>query len=117
MTTERIDASQDAWDRKSQEVIFRGKPVQVYSKGALAKALNRQHTTIRRMQDKGILINPRYQNSRRQWIYSRAQIEAIIKLADEEDVLHPEYRRPFSERFIKEAKKIMKWDLSQKGSD
>jgi IS30 family transposase len=99
----------EGWDAKYQIVIFKGKEIQVFSRGALAKALNRQHTTIRRMIDKGIICHPRYQNRRSQWIYSRAQIEALIKLADEEGVLDPNYRRPFTQRFIDEAHEILKW--------
>ncbi len=99
--------SDDApWDAKPEIVYLNGQNHKMFLKSALAKALNRKLVTIRSMESDGVLCPPRYRNYRGRWLYSRDQIEDLIKLAEEEHVLDPRYRRPFSERFIREAKEI-----------
>lgn len=80
-----------------------GQTREMFLKSALAMALNRQLVTIRSMEHHGVLSRPRLRNYRNRWLYSRDQIEDLIKLAEEEGVIDPNLRKPFSERFIKEA--------------
>ena len=96
-----------AWDVRPKSVVYKGRDVEVFTRGNLALALNRTWTTIRSMEQKGILSRPRIKNKRGVWLYTRDQIEDLVTLAIEEGVIDPRYRRPFSDRFVTEAKKIL----------
>lgn len=80
----------------------------MYYRSHLAAALNRKWGSIRAMERHGVLITPRVQNYRGQWLYTKDQIEDLIKLAEEEGVIDPNFRRPFSDRFIREAHRILR---------
>ena len=98
----------DTWDAKPKYLYYKGQTTPFYTRTALAKALNREVPTIRSMEMKGVLCHPLVQDHRGVWLYKRPQIEELIKLADEESVLDPRYRNPFSDRFIREAHRILK---------
>lgn len=87
---------------------WHGQPVIFFPRSALAQALNRSVGTIRSLEMKGVLCHPPFRDQRGHWYYTGQQILDLITLADEEGVLDPRYRRPFSERFIKEAQVILK---------
>ena len=95
------------WDGRPQYVDYHGQVIEAFTRTALAKALNREHGTIRAMERKGVLCHPRLKNGRGVWIYTRDQIEDLIRLAEEEKVLDPRYRNIFSKRFIEGAKTIL----------
>lgn len=95
-----------SWDDKPVYSIVHGEAREMFMRSHLARALNRQIGTIRSMERDGVLSTPRLKNYRGRWLYTRDQIEDLIKLAREEKVIDPKYRRPFSERFIKEANAI-----------
>jgi hypothetical protein len=93
--------------RKPRFVTVGGMTIQVFTRAELAKALNRSVETIRAMEHKRVLCQPRLK-TRLGWnYYTRDQIEDLIRLAAEEDVLDPKFHRPFSERFKVEAHKIL----------
>lgn len=60
------------------------------------------------MELKGVLCHPLVKDHRGHWLYTRDQIESLIELAREENVLDPRYRNSFSERFVREAHRILK---------
>lgn len=95
------------WDAKPKIVDYHGQLVEVFTLGALAKALNREIVTIRSLERKGVLSKPRLRDGRKWRMYTRVQIEALVQLAEEEGVINPNYRNPFSARFIREAKVIL----------
>lgn len=97
----------NTWDAHPKYVDYHGQTLEMFTRGALAQALNREQGTIRSMERKGVLCHPRLRDGRKWWMYSRAQIEALVQLAEEEGVLNPNYRNPFSERFIREAHSIL----------
>jgi hypothetical protein len=103
-----MTATAKAWDSRPQHLYFDDRNITFYSRGALATALNRQVVTIRTWESKGILCRSRLKNTRGQYIYTREQIEDLVKLAEEEGVLDPNYRNAFSDRFIREARRIIK---------
>jgi MerR HTH family regulatory protein len=77
-----------------REYIVRGKPMGLCTVGELAKALNRSSVTIRTWEREGVLPPSGYRHpsqdprgSRR--LYSRAQVEGIVTIADEEGILTP----------------------------
>jgi hypothetical protein len=59
------------------------------------------------MERKGVLCRPPLKSAAGQWLYTRDQILDLITLAEEEGVIDPRYRRPFSERFIAVAHQIL----------
>lgn len=90
-------ASRERWDSYPRKYMVRGKTVEFFPIGALAKALNRKVTTVRRWEQDGILPvtfwrSPSTDVRGRQRLYSRALIEAMIEIAREEGVLSPHGR-------------------------
>ena len=98
----------DAWDSRPQHLYFEERNITFYTRGALATALNRKVVTIRTWEANGVLCRSRLKNTRGQYIYTREQIEDLIKLADEEGVLNPDFRKPLTERFSREAHRIIR---------
>jgi hypothetical protein len=96
------------WDAHPKHVYYRGQHIQAFTRSALAAALNRKLTTIRMLEMEGTLCTPRLTNKRGWFLYTRDQIEDLIKLAEEEGVLDPKKRKPFSARFSVEAKQIIR---------
>ena len=98
----------DGWDAKPVWMSVHGETKEMFLKSALAMALNRQLVTIRSWEHMGVLSRPRLRNYRGRWLYSRDQIEDLMKLAEEEGLMDPNLRKQFSDRFITEANKICK---------
>ena len=97
------------WDGRWHALDYQGMVVIFFERAALAKALNRSVAAIRAMERKGVICKPKirlpsYPNP---WLYTEEQITAMIQLAEEEGVINPNYRRPFSQRFINEAHSIL----------
>lgn len=95
------------WDGRPQYMEYNGQTVELFTRGALAKALNRVVGTIRSMEMKGVLCHPRLKTRDGRWLYTRDQIEDLVRLAEEENVLDPRFRNTFSDRFCSEAKRIL----------
>lgn len=95
------------WDGRWKLLNIDGHNVVMFPRSALAKALNRSLGTIRMWERNRVLCHPRIRDNRGHWLYTEGQILALITLAEEEGVIDPDYRRPFSERFIREAWAIL----------
>lgn len=95
------------WDAKPLSQDYNGRDTEFFTRGHLAKALNRESVSIRALERRGVLCHPRLKNGRGWWLYTWDQIEDLIQLAREEKVLNPNYRRPFTQRFIDEAWQIL----------
>lgn len=96
-----------AWDEQPHYVLYKGQTIEVFWRGALAKALNRTVVAIRAMERKGSIRTPALFDKHERWLYTRDQIEDMVKLAKEEGVLDPRTTRKFSDRFVKEAHRIL----------
>jgi hypothetical protein len=96
------------WDSHPKYLVYKGQTIEVFTRTALAVALNRELNSIRAMERKGILRHPRLKNYRGHWCYTRDQILDLVRLAREEGVIDPRFRKPFSERFVREAHNILK---------
>lgn len=88
---------QERWDAHPRVYTVRGKTVEFFPIGALAKALGRQVSTVRRWEQDGILPvslwrSPSTDVRGRQRLYSRAIVEAMVQIAQEEGVLNPHGR-------------------------
>ena len=97
----------NTWDAKPVYKVFGGQTMEVFYRSHLAKALNREQVTIRSLERRGVLCTPYLREKRGRWLYTRDQIEDLIRLADDEGVLDPRYRNSFSQRFINEAHQIL----------
>lgn len=97
----------ETWDAKPKYLYWRGQTMEFFTRSALAKALNREVGTIRSMELKGVLCHPPVRDNRNHWLYTREQVEALVKLATEEDVIDPRFRNAFTDRFVREANQIL----------
>lgn len=97
------------WDGRWHALDYHGNIVIFFERAGLAKALNRSVAAIRAMERKGIICKPsvRLPSYPHPWLYTESQVVAMMQLAEEEGVLNPNYRRPFSQRFINEAHSIL----------
>lgn len=83
-----------AWDSDPVFLDIGGRRVEFFHIGALARALNRRPNTMRKWLTHGVIPPARFRTrgatvkgSKRLW--TRAQIEGIVAIADEEGVLVP----------------------------
>lgn len=88
------------WDRSPRIITVGGVPTEFFTIGALAEALGRQPVTIRKWEYTGVIPVPLYRktsahNEGKRRLYTRAQIEGIVKIAEEERVL--DNRKPISQ--------------------
>jgi hypothetical protein len=100
---------QYSWDGKWHALDYHGQIVVFFERVGLAMALNRTPAAIRAMERKGIICKPkiRLPSYPHPWLYTESQVLAMIQLAEEEGVINPNYRKPFSKRFINEAHGIL----------
>lgn len=81
-------------DFKPKVFLVNGKPVPLYPLGVLAKALNRQPVTIRKLESEGFipkatLILPSHDSRGTRRLYTMEQIAALRRIAAEEGILEP----------------------------
>lgn len=83
---------ESGWDRHPRFITVGGVKTEFFTIGALAEALGRKSGTIRKWENTGVIPRPLFRKSadrsegtRR--LYTRAQIEGIVKIAQEERVL------------------------------
>jgi hypothetical protein len=84
---------------KSRTYVIRGRSIEFFTIGQLAVALNRRPVTIRKWEHDGILPKSQYATPSddprgRQRLYTKEQVEGIVKIAIEEKVFDP-YRPNF----------------------
>lgn len=81
-----------AWDATPRTYEFGGVHYEFYSIGDLAAALQKRPVTIRLWESRGYIPKPLRAPAKiqdmRQRIYSRAQIDGIVRIAAEEGILH-----------------------------
>lgn len=97
LTTPTPHLDRERWDAFPRKYLVRGRLVEFFPIGSVAKALNRKVTTVRRWEQDGKLPvtfwrSPSHDPRGRQRLYSRALIEAMIEIAREEGVLNPHGR-------------------------
>jgi hypothetical protein len=71
----------------------------------LARALRRKSTTMRTWTTNGWLPKARYRLHGRR-LYTQAQIEGLVRIADEEGLLHDKRRNPASTHFPQRAREL-----------
>lgn len=92
-------ADPDGWDAKPRVYKKNGVDTEFFTIGHLAIAMNRKPLTIRQWERKGIIPKSTYQRAGRNGsqhgrrrLYTRAQIEGMIKIAHEEGLLSNDRR-------------------------
>lgn len=97
--------------------LVHGQPVDFYFIGDVARALNRSAVTIRKMENHGDLplspfTSPGIDNRGKRRLYTKQQIEALRRIAQEEGVLYPSAKgkwKPISQTdFTRKAKALYK---------
>lgn len=115
-TERQVAKEEESWDTRPKEVYLQGVRYDMFPIGALSKALGRRPVTIRSWIDKGWIPKARFKTpdivgtrgnaGRRLW--TRAQIEGIVRIAREEGLLDQKppliQSTKFSERVFSEFK-------------
>jgi hypothetical protein len=96
----------DGWDAKPRIYKKNGVETEFFTVGHLALAMNRKPLTIRQWERKGIIPKSTYQRAGkngnqhgRRRLYTRAQIEGMIRIAEEEGLLSNDRREIASTNF------------------
>lgn len=95
-------AIDDSWDEKPRKYVVNGVETEFFTVGQLARALGREAVTIRKWEREGTIPVAIFQvpgkegdTRGRRRLYTRAQVEGLVRIAHEEGVLH-ERRRSFA---------------------
>lgn len=81
------------WDEKPRKGIRNGVQYEFFSIRHLAAALGKQPVTMRAWESQGLIPYPGQRSesvypTKRHRLYTRPQIEGIVRIADEEGILH-----------------------------
>lgn len=95
-----------------------GKKVVLYPVSVLSEALGRSNQTIRKWEIAGILPRTMFEDSRKCRLYSKEQIDIIVKCAEECHVSQGSAisRTPFKKRVHEELAKLAKKYLRKRGT-
>lgn len=82
---------------KPKIYLVNGKEEKFYTIGTLASALNRKQVTVRKWESEGVIpkaqfIAPSDTPNGTRRLYTREQVEGIIKIAEEEGILHDTWK-------------------------
>ena len=103
------------WDAKPRVSDTADGPTEFFTLGQLAKALGRESVTIRKWEREGVIPKAQFQvpgrnddpRGRRR-LYTRAQVEGIVRIAAEEG-LHANTRKPFAEtQFVERVRNLFR---------
>jgi hypothetical protein len=111
----RVAREDEPWDAHPLEVFIKGVRYEMFRVGALAKALGRDSVTMRAWIRKGWLPRNMYQTSPRYGtrgdaglkLWTRAQIEGIVAIAQEEGLLQEKPPRLVETNFT--ARVVAAW--------
>lgn len=87
-----LQDDKEAWDYQPRQFVVAGQLRDFYLIGHLAKALNRRPVTLRKWERDGTIPKSKYvapsdDPRGRRRLYTREQVEGIIKIAKEERIL------------------------------
>lgn len=91
-----VEPEEPEWKTDPKTFLVNGSPVEFFSIGSLATALNRSVQTVRRWERKGWLPKASFRTSgkKKDRLYTEVQIKGLIVLAREEGLLDPSERKP-----------------------
>ena len=95
MASAQAEEAEDRWDAKPRVYKIDGEDIEFFTIGQLAKGLGgRSAVTLRKWEDRGWLPPATFRTPKRgkggQRLYTRAQCEGIIRIAEEEGLLDME---------------------------
>lgn len=100
-------ADEGAWDAKPVFKVINGVRTELFSIGALADALGKAVVTVRLWERKGVIPKAQYRTPNKNGkggrrLYTRAQIEGIVMIAQQEGMTNPraEYTQTFTARCV-----------------
>lgn len=98
----------ESWEEKPRTYTVGGKDVEFFTVGQLAMALNRTSKTVRRWEEKGIIPvaifrAPSKSPLGKQRLYTRAQVEGMMRIAKEEGLLYSNYQGIRKTRFTEKV--------------
>lgn len=100
------DAAEVSWDASPRVYKVNGVDREFFTVGHLAVAMNRKPLTIRQWERKGTIPKSTYQRQGkdnsphgRRRLYTRAQVEGMIKIAEEEGLLSNDRREIAKTKF------------------
>lgn len=101
-----------AWDEHPIIRTVRGERMEFFSIGMVAKALGRSAATLRDWEGKGVIPKARYRTNssdpkKARRLYTRAQVEGLVKLAREEGLMKGD-RRPIPPTFTDKVLALFK---------
>lgn len=105
-----------SWDSHPRVYKLGGKETDFFSLGDLAKALGRKPVTLRKWESQGVIPKSTYQRPSedprgRRRLYTRPQIEGIVRIAREEGILKshnkPIKNTNFTEKVVNLFKELL----------
>jgi hypothetical protein len=100
--TEPVPSAGD-WDAKPRKYVVAGTETDFFTVGQLAQALGRQPGTMRKWEREGVIPKSTFQSPGRDGdvrgrrrLYTRAQVEGMVRIAAEEGVL-VSHQKPIKE--------------------
>ena len=103
------ERDEDAWDANPQYLLVDGVPTELFTIGALAKALGREVVTMRLWERTGRIpmakhrAAPSRNGATGRRLYTRAQVEGLMRIANEEGILgkpRAKWTRGFTEKAV-----------------
>lgn len=110
-----------AWDDRPQVLKVGGKDMEFFTIGQLAEALGgRRPVTIRKWERTGVIPKPTYRKPSedprgQRRLYSRAQVEGIIRISEEEGVRQPYARTIADTEFTAKVTQLFRDLQSESG--
>ena len=107
-----------SYRRETVMYLPNGKKVILYPVSVLSESLGRSNQTIRKWEIAGILPRTMFEDSRKCRLYSKEQIDIIVKCAEECQVTQGSAisRTPFKKRVHEELAKLAKKYLRKRGT-
>ena len=107
-----------SYRRETVMYLPNGKKVILYPVSVLSEALGRSNQTIRKWEISGILPRTMFEDSRKCRLYTKEQIDIIVKCAEECHVSQGSAisRTPFKKRVHEELAKLAKKYLRKRGT-
>ena len=107
-----------AWDYRPVKIFFRGADREFFTIGHLATALGRSTVTIRSWESRGTLPNTPFRTPKPDHtptfgpapagrrLYTRSQIEGILRICEELRIITDPHRKPPTEEFTRRVTKL-----------
>lgn len=108
------------WDERPRVYTVKGAEKEFFTISALAHALRREPVSMRKWEEKGYLPSARYRapgkGKKRDRLYTRAQIEGLVKIAKAEGLMDPAKKKRIDQTGFPDKAHRLFDDLMTKGN-